>query len=166
MTWPPTEQFQFTFTIENYNNNLSSTSRKYLTMAPKFGYWSIQGVSTRILLALFFIILSFFKKNKIGLNQPQNWSLKGKWSKFEIFSLKVDSLWMVQTNTTNAKLFAILKVLRVSHCIWIKNLFIFYSSTVNSQHKIPWLESLGQSLLLPDPQRPATISSLRPHSNW
>ena len=65
MTWPPTEQFQFTFTIENYNNNLSSTSRKYLTMAPKFGYWSIQGVSRRILLVLFFIILSFFKK--------QNW---------------------------------------------------------------------------------------------
>ena len=93
-------------------------------MAPKFGYWSIQGVSKRILLVLFFIILSFLK-NKIGLNQPQNWSLKGKWSKFEIFSLKVDSLWMVQTNTTNAKLFSILKVLRVSTVVYESKIYLY-----------------------------------------
>ena len=54
----------------------------------------------------------------------------------------------------------------ITYSIVFKICFIFHSSTINSQHKIPWLESLGQSLSLPDPQRPTTISSLRPHSNW
>ena len=42
--------------------------------------------------------------------------------------------------------------------------YSIYSKKVSSQHKIPWEESFGHLAIWPDPQRPATTSSILPHS--
>ena len=46
----------------------------------------------------------------------------------------------------------------------LMNFYYIYSKTVSSQHKIPWEESFGHLAIWPDPQRPATTSSILPHS--
>ena len=56
--WPPEKHYQFTFKLEKYNDSTNTTypisTLKNNKMAPKFGYWSIQGVSFNFFLNIFY----------------------------------------------------------------------------------------------------------------